>query len=257
MRYEVLGPLRVTGENGSWSIVTPKPEALLGILLLRADQLVMNEQLIDELWGDKPPSRANAGVQCYISTLRKLFRRHGVPVDPIVTRPSGYLLHLGNDELDLQIFLQRVRAARAYLKERRLEEVCDCLTKALAMWRGPLLGDVHGGPVIQNSVAWLTEVRIECAEMLVDANLGLGRNREVLGQLYELISEHPLRENLYRQLMLALYRSGCRAEALDVYRTARARVRSELGLEPGHELRSLHQLILTADHRPSLVHAVA
>jgi len=252
MRYEVLGRLRMVGEQETWHLGAPKPETLLGLLLLKVDEVVSTSQIIDELWGAKPPASVVASVQSYISQLRRHFRGHGDPTGPIITQPSGYLLRLGSDELDSRIFLQRVAKGRVLVKQRRLGEASDSLSGALALWRGQVLGGVTGGPILTGIISWLMEIRIECAEMLVDVELEEGRHREALDRLYPLIAENPLREVFYRQLMLALYRSGCRAEALKVYHAARRRLREELGLEPGRELRSLQQHILNADPRLEL-----
>lgn len=251
MRYEVLGPLRIVGDD-TWSIGAPKVEALFALLLFKADQQVTSSQLMDELWGEKPPQTALACVQSYISLLRKQFRRHGGSADTIVTHMSGYILRLGDDEFDVRSFLAEVGRGRVYLRDRRYHEAAECLTGALSIWRGPVLGDIRSGPFIRNCVTWLTETKIEGTEMLTEAQLQLGQHREMLGRLYALIAEHPLREVFYRQLMLALYRSGCRAESLKVYHQARVRLREELGLEPGRELRGLQQQILNSDYRLDL-----
>jgi SARP family transcriptional regulator, regulator of embCAB operon len=250
MRYEVLGPMRMWNDEGYWTIGTRKLEALLGVLLLRADHMVTIDQLTEEIWGEKPPRRAMAGLHGYVSQLRKHFRDHGDPDGPIVTQPSGYVLQLGEgDELDTKVFLRLVAQARAHRGRRQFDEAAKYLADALAMWRGPVLGGALSGPIARGYTSWLTEARIECAELFFDVQLELGRHREVLGMLHSAVSEHPLRENFYRQLMLALYRAGCRAEALNVFQSARTFLRGELGLEPGRDLRVMQQWILNADPR--------
>jgi DNA-binding SARP family transcriptional activator len=257
MRYEVLGPMRMFDGEDYWTIGTRKLETLLGVLLLRADHVVSIDQLTDEIWRDKRPVRAMAGIHGYVSQLRKHFRDHGDPDGPIVTQPAGYLLRSGGDQIDTKVFLGLVAQARGHRRERQFEQAAECLGDAQALWRGPLLGDVRGGPIIKGYTSWLIEAWIECAELHVDVQLELGLHREVLGMLHSAVAEHPLRENFYRQLMVALYRSGFRAEALKVYHTARSRLRRELGLEPGRELRVLQQQILSADPRLDLVSAAA
>jgi SARP family transcriptional regulator, regulator of embCAB operon len=140
----------------------------------------------------------------YISQLRKFLHRPGRAENPIVTRPPGYLMRQGTDELGFQLFLRLVDDGRAHLRQRRHEAAADCFERALRLWRGPVLGDIRG-PVIDGFAAWLMEVRMECLEMLTEAQLRMGRHREIVGRLYALTAEHPLREAFYRQLMLALY----------------------------------------------------
>ncbi|HZN19891.1 MAG TPA: AfsR/SARP family transcriptional regulator [Micromonosporaceae bacterium] len=251
MRYEVLGPLRVAEEGRHSSISARKIETVLALLLVRCDQVVLPDQLIAEVWGDHPPRRATAGLHVYISQLRKFLHRPERAESRLVTQPPGYLLRQGSDELDFQLFLERVGQGRAHLRERRYEAACDCFERALELWRGPVLGDISG-PVIDGFVAWLMEVRMECLELLGEAHLQLGRHRELVGRLYSLTAEHPLRETFYRQLMLALYRSERQADALKVYETARRVLVTKLGLEPCRALRELQQAILVDDDRLEL-----
>jgi DNA-binding SARP family transcriptional activator len=246
VRYEILGPLRVVDGNRTSVISARKIETVLALLLIRADQVVVPDQLMTELWGDRPPRRAMAGLHVYISQLRKFLHQAGQAESPVVTQSSGYLLRQGDDELDFQLFLRQVGEGRTQLRERRLEEASQVLDQALELWRGPALGDIRG-LVIDGFAAWLVEVRMECLEMLVEAQLQLGRHRELVGRLYSLTAENPLREAFYRQLMLALYRSERQADALKVYQAARKTLIAELGLEPCRALRDLQQAILAND----------
>lgn len=252
MRYEILGPLRVADGNVHSFISARKIETVLALLLIRSDQVVLPEQLIAELWGGRPPRRAAAGLHVYISQLRKFLHRPSRPDSPVITKPSGYLLRPGSDELDFQLFLRWVDDGRVHFRDRRWEEAIFCLEKGLELWRGQVLGDIRG-PIIDGFVAWLTEVRMECLEMLVEAQLQMGRHRELVGRLYSLTAENPLREAFYRQLMLALYRSERQADALKAYQTARRTLIAELGLEPCRALRELQQAILADDGRLELV----
>jgi DNA-binding SARP family transcriptional activator len=256
VRYEILGPLRVSDGNDSASISARKIEILLAVLLIRSDQVVATSQLITEVWGESAPRRATAALHVYISQLRKFLRRPSRRGSPIVTRPPGYLLRLGPDELDLHLFNQLVHQGRARAMAQRHMEASACLEAALSLWRGPALDDLRDGPIINGFATWLEEERLECIEMLVDSDLALGRHRQLVGRLYALIAEHPLREALYRQLMLALYRSERRADALKVYQTARETLKDELGLEPSRALRRLQQAILTADDQLDIPAAV-
>jgi SARP family transcriptional regulator, regulator of embCAB operon len=256
MRYEILGPLRVVDEDGSAFISARKIEILLAVLLIRADQVVTADQLMVEIWGDRLPRRATACLQVYISQLRKFLSRPSRPGSPIVTRPPGYLLRVGSDEFDLSSFLGLVTAGRTNARASRHQEASDCFERALALWRGPVLDDLRIGPIVEGFVTWLDEMRMGCTEMLVDSQLELGRHRELVGGLYALSVEHPLRETFYRQLMLALYRSERKADALNVYQTARKMLNDELGLEPCRMLQDLQRAILIADDQLDVFAAV-
>jgi SARP family transcriptional regulator, regulator of embCAB operon len=247
VRYEILGPLRVVGRNGVSFISARKIEALLATLLIQPDHLVTADQLIAEIWGDRPPRRATAGLHVYISELRKFLSRNDDADSRIVTRPPGYVLNVGSDEIDLRTYLDLVAQGRTHVREQRKEEAVDCFERALGLWRGPVLGDLASGPMTQAFATWLAETRLECIEMLVDVQLQLGRHRELGGRLFSLTAEFPLRETFYRQLMLALYRSERKAEALNVYKSARRTLHGELGLEPCRALQELHRAILVAD----------
>jgi DNA-binding SARP family transcriptional activator len=244
--------LRVVDGDECSSISARKIETVLAVLLIRCDQVVALDRLIDEIWDHAPPRRAMAGLHVYISQVRKFLSRPGPAENPVVTQAPGYLLRRGDAEIDFQLFLEAAERGRALMRDRRHEEAVACLEAALGLWRGPVLGDLRSGPIIEGFVTWLTEARLESQELLIEAFLRLGRQREVIGRLYSLVAENPLRETYYRQLMLALYRSDRRADALRVYQAARTMLREELGLEPCRALRDLQQAILTADQRLDL-----
>jgi SARP family transcriptional regulator, regulator of embCAB operon len=247
MRYEILGPVRVVDENGSSFIRARKIELLLAVLLIRADQVVTTDQLMNEIWGEQLPRRATAGLQVYISQLRKFLCRPDRSGSPIVTRPPGYALRIGSDELDLDALQRLVAEGRASAKAECHQKAADCFERALGLWRGPILDGLRTGPIVEGFVTWLEEMRMECIEMLVGSQLQLGLHRETIARLYALTAEHPLRETFYKQLMLALYRSERQADALSVYQSARKALNEELGLEPCRMLKDLQQAILTAD----------
>ncbi|WP_063784071.1 AfsR/SARP family transcriptional regulator [Streptomyces sp. SBT349] len=251
MRYEILGPLRLTGEEGTSYIGARKVETLLAALLVRSDQVVPSGRIKEEIWGGSPPKRASAAMHVYVSQLRKILAAAtGAADSPIVTRPPGYTIQIGpDDELDVHAFESHIRAGRAHRQEGRHEDACTALTSALSLWRGHALAGVSGGPLIGAFTAYLEDARAECQEMLIDAQLAMGRHREQVGRLQALISENPLSEVFYRQLMLALYRSERQADALRVYESARRVLHDELGLEPGQPLRDLQRAILLADPR--------
>ncbi|HET8659298.1 MAG TPA: AfsR/SARP family transcriptional regulator [Micromonosporaceae bacterium] len=255
MRYEILGKIRVVDGATVSTVSARKIEILLAVLLIRSGQVVGTTQLMTEIWGEHPPRRATAGLHVYVSQLRKFLSRPGSAGSPIVTTPPGYLLQLGSDELDVQVFQHLVDQGRSEQRAGCIEEACASFGAALNLWRGPALGDLRDGPLVNGFAGWAEQARLECTEKLVDGGLMLGRHRELASYLYTLTIEYPLREVFYQQLMLALYRSGCLADALKVYQSARAVLMDELGLEPCRSLRDLQRAILLGD--PALELAAA
>jgi DNA-binding SARP family transcriptional activator len=215
----------------------------LATLLIQAGQVVTTNRLITEIWGMAPPRTATAALHVYVSKLRKMLAQLGGG-NPVVTRPSGYLLDLGTSRLDLRDFLELVDEARISARQGRHVEVVDRTTQALALCTAAVVGDSFGGPIISNFSAWITATRLECVGMAATANLVLGRHDEVISALYPALAEHPLHEPFCGQLMRALHLTHRRADALKVYDALRAALRSELGLEPCQYLRDLHDAIL-------------
>src|SRR5436309_8999846 len=224
MDFRILGPLEVSSEGRSLDLGGHKQRTLLALLLLEANRVVSSDRLIDALWEDKPPETAQKALQVHVSQLRKLVGR-----ERLETRPPGYVLHVEHDELDLGRF-------------QRLQDEGDP-QRALSLWRGPPLADFAYQRFAAAEIARLEELRLSCLEQRIEGDLAAGRHAEVVGELEALVGEHRLREPLRRQLMLALYRSGRQAEALDAYREARIALVEELGLEPGRDLRELQQAI--------------
>jgi DNA-binding SARP family transcriptional activator len=247
MRYEILGPLQVIGIDGNAFVTARKIEVLLAALLVRAGQVVSAATLMNEIWGEELPRRATAGLHVYVSQLRKLLGTAGAGHCPVVTRAPGYLLDLGPDELDAQDFLFMMARGRGCAVRQLHEEAVECFSEALLLFRGPVLSDLGGGPLIDGFVTWGTEARLECTEAQIDSSLQIGRHREMIGQLYSLTAEYPLRESFHRQLMLALYRSERRADALRAYQVARSMLSQELGVEPCRALQDLQRAILCSD----------
>ncbi|MEO3762706.1 AfsR/SARP family transcriptional regulator [Streptomyces sp. B8F3] len=256
MQYEILGPVRVVDSRGSRFVSAKKMQVLLVLLLIRARQVVSIDEAIAEIWGQNPPRRATAGIHVYISQLRKFLGEPGSRNNPILTRPPGYLLHLEDDEFDVDRFQELLHRGRRHLKEGRPEQAVTAFEDGLSLWRGPVLGDLCDGPIIAGFATWLEETRLEYLEWLIEAQLSLGLHRELIGRLSALTAEYPLRETFYRQLMLALCRSERQADALRTYQQARTRLNEELGLEPCRALRNLQQAILVADERLELPAAV-
>jgi DNA-binding SARP family transcriptional activator len=215
-----------------------KPRSLLAILLLHANQVLSTDRLIDELWGASPPATAAKSLQVMVSKLRK---RLGD--DRLATHPPGYVLRVEPAALDLARFEQLVGEARQAAPESAARK----LRQALALWRGPALADLAYESFAQAEIARLEELRLAALDQRIDADLATGRHAELVGELEALVAQHPLRERLRCQLMLALYRSGRQAEALDAYRSARRELSEELGLEPSEELKRLEQAILRQD----------
>jgi len=243
MEFRLLGPLEVVRDDGPLPLGGPKPRALLALLLLHANETLSRERLIDELWGEKPPATAAKALQVYVSQLRKLLE----PEQPLETTPSGYRIRVDGPELDLRRFETLVSDGRAALAAGDPAEAASLLADALSLWRGRPLADLAYEPFAQAEIARLEELRLAAVEERVEAELRLGRHAELTGELEALVAEHPLREHLRRQLMLALYRSGRQAEALEAYHDARRVLVEELGIEPGRELRELEQAILRQD----------
>jgi DNA-binding SARP family transcriptional activator len=236
MEYRLLGPLEVRAGDGPLPLGGTKQRALLALLLLNANRVVSRERLIDEVWGDAPPQTAVTTVQVYVSRLRKL-----LPAETLRTRPPGYLLAIEPDSLDLARFERLVEEARAADPER----ASRALREALELWRGPSLKEFDE-PFFRIEAGRLEDLRLVALEDRIEADLSLGRHAQVAGEIDALIAEHPHRERLRGQLMLALYRSGRQADALEAYRDARAAL-DELGLEPGERLRALERAVLTQD----------
>jgi predicted ATPase/DNA-binding SARP family transcriptional activator len=246
MRFQILGPFDVYDEQGRELVLGgPKQRAVLAILLLQAGQTVATERLIDELWGESPPRSAANTVQVYVSNLRKVLG-DGV----LSTRPAGYQLERTAVELDADEFSDLVTEARRAMKAGDPGSAHRLLVRALGLWRGEPLAEFAYEQFAQGEIARLDEARITASEDRIDALLAIGGDAGLVADLERLIRDHPARERLRGQLMLALYRAGRQADALEAYREARDRLVDELGIEPGEELRSLQGAILSQD--PSL-----
>jgi DNA-binding SARP family transcriptional activator len=246
MKFLILGPLEAFDGDRILALGGPKQRALLAMLLLHANEVVSSDRLIDALWGEVGSEDGAKALSVAVSRLRKLLepeRSRGEAARTLLTRPPGYVLRLGEDELDLHRFERLVADSRT----ADPATVAALLSDALALWRGPPLADLAYESFAQAEIARLEESRLAALEHRIDADLALGRHDQVVAELEGLTAAHPLRERLHGQLMLALYRSGRQAEALESYRTARTVLVEELGIEPGRRLRELHQAILQQD----------
>jgi len=239
VEFRVLGPLEVWAEGRALQLRRPKQRALLAVLLLHAGEVVSTDRLIEELWAGKPPRAAVGSIQNLISDLRKALGH-----DLVRTRQPGYVLDIEPEQVDLHRFERLVaQASEGGDAERRSE----LLRAALGLWRGPPLADLELELFARVEVARIEELHTTAREELIDAELELGRHAQLIGELETLVTENPLRERLRGQLMLALYRSGRQAEALEAYRRARETLVDELGIDPSPELQRLEQSVLRHD----------
>lgn len=247
MEFRILGPLEVLHEGEPLPLGGPRDRALLALLVVHAGEVVSTDRLIEEVWGEDLPGNPHHALQAAVSRLRKALQSSPGAPNVVVARSPGYVLDIRPEELDA------ARFERLADEARRREDPparAPALEEALALWRGPALADVAYESWAQPEITRLEELRLAAVEDEIDAHLALGRHVEVLGRLQTLVEEHPLREQLRSQLMLALYRTGRQAEALGLYEEARTALAEELGVDPGPELQRLHQDILRQD--PSL-----
>ena len=247
MEFRILGPLEVLDGDRSVPLPRGRGRALLALLIMRADEVVSTDRLIDWLWDETPPPTAITALHGLVSSLRKRLepaRGAGEAPAIIETRPPGYVLAIDRGEVDAHRFRRLLEevAAGAPAPERAAK-----LRTALGLWRGSALADFRYEPFAQTEIAVLEELRRAAIEERIDADLALGRHAELVGELKDLTAEQPLRERLRGQLMLALYRSGRQAEALEIYRATRHVLIEELGIEPGPALQALEQAILRQD----------
>jgi DNA-binding SARP family transcriptional activator len=242
VRYRVLGPLQVwTGS--AWSPVRAgQQRVVLAVLLAEAGRVVSADRLVDEIWGERPPRSASTTLQGYVARLRRLLGtgREG----PLATHGRGYELTVGDGELDAADFRALVVAGRRAMAADDLDAALPRLTEGLALWRGPALADVPATPTVTGYVNRLEASRLDALEARLDVLLSLDNHVEAAALARTLVDEHPLREPLWALLMRALYRGARRAEALETYQQARRVLATELGLEPGPDLRELQQAIL-------------
>jgi WD40 repeat protein/DNA-binding SARP family transcriptional activator len=243
MEFLILGPIDV--RNGSTSVALGgiKPKAVIAVLLMHANEPVSAERLALALWGEEAPGGAIKTVRVHVSRLRKAL---GDP-DVLTTMPAGYRLRVRRGELDAHRFEDLVEDGRRMLADGQPVEAATILREALTLWRGPALAEVAVEPFAGIEIARLEEQRLAALELRVQADLAAGRHREVIAELQRLVVDHPTREQLAGQLMLALYRSDRQTEALAIYATARRILVEQVGVEPGPMLRDLHRAILEHD----------
>ena len=237
--FGLLGSLLATREGVPVTVGGLRQRIVLALLLLHANEVVPRERLIDGLWGETPPETAANALQVAVHALRKLFGH-----DRVERHGGGYRLRLEEGELDVHRFEQLVERARAAGDSRAEARL---LREALALWRGPALADLRDAPFAEREASRLEELRLTTLERRIAADLDCGEDLGLTGELESLIADEPYRERLHGQLMLALYRAGRQAEALEAYGRARRLLVDELGMEPGPALQELERRILRQD----------
>jgi DNA-binding SARP family transcriptional activator/streptogramin lyase len=249
MEFRVLGSLEAVAEGRSLALGAAKQRALLAVLVLNDNRIVSTDRLIDALWGEEAADGAAHTVQVYVSALRKALRVPGSPAPEtiLVTQGPGYVLRVEPETIDLHRFERIVGEGRRALAAGEPARAADLLEEALGLWRGPPLVEFAHEAFAQPDIARIEDLRLSAVEDRIEADLDLGRQAEVLGELRSLVADHPLRERLRGHLMLALYRSGRQSEALDVYRDGRQQLVDELGIDPSPDLQRLERAILEQD----------
>ena len=240
--FRILGPLEVVVDGQHVELTAAKERAVLALLLMRAGEIVSADKLADELWEGEPPDSALSTLRAHVSRLRKALATAGLE-DVVVTKPTGYVVEVDEHAIDARRFERLLREGRAALRTDPVSAQRQ-LREALGMWRGPALVDVAGTSAAEAETARLEECRLGAVEDCIDAELACGRHRDVLTELEGQTRRHPLRERLWAQRMVALYRSGRQPEALRIYQDLRTHLAEELGLEPSPELAALEQAIV-------------
>ncbi|MFE1899623.1 BTAD domain-containing putative transcriptional regulator [Streptomyces yangpuensis] len=240
----MLGPLEILDGPRNVVPTAPKPRQVIALLLMRRNTLVQTSELIDELWESDPPASAMTTLQTYIYKLRKILTARNSE-EILFTRPGGYTLSIPDRCVDLHRFETEAGEGKSLLKRGDAAGAAEALRRSLALWRGSALVDVVPGGLLSSYVTRLEEFRERTLDLRIEADLQLGRHQELISELKSLVLSRPLHENVHASLMIALHRSGRRHEALEVYQVLRRSMIDNLGLEPGKELRALHQALLS------------
>jgi DNA-binding SARP family transcriptional activator len=253
VRFGILGPFEALDDAGSeLALGGAKQRALFALLLLNAREVVSTDRIVDEIWGAKPPSKPAHTVQVYVSNIRKALGDAGRGA--LITRAPGYILELEPSALDLTRFEEALNDGRVALVEGRFRDAADRLRQGLEEWRGAPLAEFAYESFAQAAIARLEELRLVALEERFEADLALGRHGELVPELQHVVGQQPLRERPRGQLMLALYRAGRQAEALEVFHETRAALVEHLGIDPSPALQVLEHRIL--NHDPELAVAV-
>jgi SARP family transcriptional regulator, regulator of embCAB operon len=257
MDIDVLGTLAVRENGVSVTPTAPKPRHVLALLALHADQVVSVASLVEELWGKNPPRSARTTLQTYVLQLRDLIStalehepegaEPRTAKDVLVTLPGGYLLNTSGGTNDFREFERLTGTGYRAMDAGDFPGAARQLSQALELWSGPALADVQTGPQLKVETRRLEETRLCALDQRIEADLRLGRHRELLGELTVLVRRYRTHETLHGQFMLALHRSGRRSEALDAYQRLRTTLVRELGLEPSAALHKLQRSVLMAE----------
>ena len=250
LRFAMLGPLQVWRDGTLLGLGGAQQRAVLAFLLAERERVVSVDQIADALWREHPPAGYAATIQSYVFRLRELLepgRRRGEQPGVIVTEPGGYRLDVDPDAVDAAVFQRLLESGERFLAAGQPAEGAEDLARALSLWRGSVLADLGGYDFAAHLARRLEELRLRALESRFEADLALGLHGSVIAELTSLAESHPLREHLQAQRLLALYRAGRQADALDAFREVRTQMMDELAIEPGSELVDLHQRILNHD----------
>jgi DNA-binding SARP family transcriptional activator len=254
-RFRLLGPLEVHKDGRDVAPTAPKVMQLMALLLFRPGRVVPTDTIVDELWSSGPPRSVRSIVQTYVYQVRRCIEQHGLAADVdamLVTRPSGYLLQVEPDQIDVFEFQRLCRLGRQALEDRRFADAAGLFRSALGLWSGAPLASVDCGAVLTAYVVDLQEQRRNARHLRIEAEIEAGLHRELVGELRSLVTANPLDESLHGQLMRVLAGSGRRLDAMATFRALRTRLTTELGVEPCGELQTLHHQLLSADE-PSAI----
>ena len=243
MRFLVLGPLEVHGDNGALALGSPKERRLLAMLVASRGEVVSADLLIDGVWDGRPPRSAAKTLQGYVVHLRRVLEA-GDASKPLRTQCFGYALDVPPEAVDADRFRDVVGAGRRAAEARDWDRAAALLKQALGLWRGRPYAQFGGAECFEREVRSLLELRLSATETRIDAELALGRGADLVPEIEGLLVEHATRERLWVQLMRALYRSGRQADALAAYLRARQKLIADLGIEPGPELRATEAAVL-------------
>lgn len=253
MEIRVLGPLTFSCEGRELAVTAPKPRKVLTLMLLSSGFIVPTRSLMTEVWGEHPPRSAATTLQTYILQLRRsLGTVLDIPAATIakkvlITCESGYMLRTAGMNFDLPEYESLAQQGRFAFSNGDYAKAARIIDEALDLWRGSALVDVAAGRLIEAEILRLEESRLSLVELRVETKLRLGWHHEILSELTALVARHPLHEELHGKFMLALYRSGRRSQALEVFHQLRSTLIRELGLEPAPDLQRLQRRILTSD----------
>jgi YVTN family beta-propeller protein len=259
IQFRVLGPLQALRDGAPLSLGGAQQRAVLAFLLTERERAVSVDEIADALWGERPPAGYATTIQTYVFRLREVLepeRAKGGPPGVLVTEPGGYRLKIDPEAVDAARFERRIESGESFVARGLPAEGAADLRRALSLWRGSVLADLAGYDFVARLGRRLDEVRLRAIESRIDADLALGRHASMIAELNSLAESYPLREHLQAQRILALYRAGRQADALDAYRSVRGRLMDELAVEPGAELTNLHQSILKQDAGLQLERAV-